>query len=161
MASLGREIHILWAGRHDRRPWEALCADYRKRLEREVPIRDQRIKAKVAGDAPERLRAEGEALLTALPDPCWTIVLDPRGRTLSSDDFAREMGRLHDEWPHPIAFLIGSDLGLDDSVIAHARSRLSFGSMIYGHQLARLMLYEQLYRSFSMRLGINYHRRSL
>lgn len=158
MAPLGREIHILWAGRHERRPWEALCADYRKRLERDLPVRDQRIKVKVGGDGPARLRAEGAALLAALPDPSWTIVLDPRGRSLSSEDFAHEMSRLHDEWSHPVSFLIGSDLGLDDSVAARARLRLSFGSMVYGHQLARLMLYEQLYRSFSLRHGINYHR---
>ena len=68
------------------------------------------------------------------------------------------MRRLADEWPHPIAFLIGSDLGLDPEIAAAARRRLSFGPMIFGHQLARLMLYEQIYRALAIERGIKYHR---
>ncbi len=93
-----------------------------------------------------------------LPDPCWTVALDPRGKALGSEAFARELRRLEAEWPHPIAFLIGSDLGLDEELTAAARQRLSFGPMIFGHQLARLMLYEQIYRSVAIRRGIKYHR---
>lgn len=93
-----------------------------------------------------------------LPDPCWTVALDPRGKALSSEAFAGELRRLETEWPHPIAFLVGSDLGLDEELAATARQRLAFGPMIFGHELARLMLYEQIYRSVAIRRGIKYHR---
>ena len=56
------------------------------------------------------------------------------------------------------AFLIGSEVGLDDEVTRQARSRLSLGPMILGHELARLVLYEQLYRSIAINRGIKYHR---
>lgn len=156
---MSREFLILWAGRHQRRDWEELCADYRKRIQRTSPIRDQMIKVKGSSEDPGRMKAEGEALLAAVPDPSWTVVLDPRGKTLSSEAFAAELGRLNDEWPHPVAFLIGSDAGLDEAVVKSARRRLSFGPMILGHELARLVLYEQLYRALCIQRGIKYHRR--
>ena len=156
---MSRRILVLWAGRHQRRPWEDLCADYRGRIERDVPIRDQMVKVRRSGDDPARGAAEGKALIEALPDPCWPIALDPRAKPWSSEKLATELARLRDEWPHPIAFLIGSDLGLDPEVLRASRSRLSFGPMIFGHELARLVLYEQIYRALSMGKGIKYHRR--
>ncbi|MEM8930152.1 MAG: 23S rRNA (pseudouridine(1915)-N(3))-methyltransferase RlmH [Acidobacteriota bacterium] len=156
---MSRRFLILWAGRHQRREWDALCADYRRRIEREMPVEDRLIKAKGSPDDPGRRATEGAALLAALPEPCWTVALDPRAKPRSSEDLARELARLRDEWPHPVAFLIGSDLGLDPTVVRAARTRLAFGPMVFGHELARLVLYEQLYRALSMGRGIKYHRR--
>ena len=152
----GRHLLVLWAGRHQREPWEGLCAGYRERIARHVEVSDRRVRA--AGDDAARRHAEGRAMRAALPDPCWTIALDPRGKLLSSEQLAAELRRLADEWPHPVAFLIGSELGLDPEVARACRRRLSFGPMIFGHELARLMLYEQIYRAISIDRGIKYHR---
>ncbi len=150
---------ILWAGRRWRKPWETLCDDYRTRIKRYAVLSDQRIKIRAGGNDPARRRhAEGRALEAALPEPCWTIALDGRGEMLSSEGLAAELGRLENEWPHPIAFLIGSDLGLAAEVTQRARRRLSLGPMTLGHHLARLVLYEQLYRAISINRGIKYHR---
>ncbi len=153
-----RKLLILWAGRHQRAPWEALCTEYRTRITRYAALSDQRIKVRRVGNDTARRRAEGQALLAALPKPCWTIALDARGITSSSEGLAAEIQRLADEWPHPVAFLIGSELGLDAEVTRQARRRLSLGPMILGHQLARLVLYEQIYRAISINRGIKYHR---
>lgn len=158
LKAVARQMRILWAGQHQRKPWEHLCEDYRSRIQRYAPIRDQWIKARSKGGDLARRKAEGEAMLAALPDPCWTIALDPRGKTSSSEELAVELRRLADEWPHPIVFLIGSDLGLAEKVVQGARRRLSFGPMILGHELARLVLYEQIYRAISIDRGIKYHR---
>lgn len=155
---MGRELLILWAGRHQRTPWESLCDEYRARITRYTKLRDHRLKIRGSGDDKARRRAEGQAFLAALPEPCWTIALDSRGEMLSSEKLAAEIQRLADEWPHPVAFLIGSELGLDSDVTRRARRRLSLGPMIFGHQLARLMLYEQLYRAMAINRGIKYHR---
>jgi 23S rRNA (pseudouridine1915-N3)-methyltransferase len=157
---MSRELHILWAGRHRRRSWDDLCADYRQRIERDLPVKDRMIKVKVAGQDPKRLRAEETAMLRALPDPAWTIALDARGRGLDSQQLARRLGEIREEWPHPIVFMIGSDLGLGKGVVEKARLKLSLGPMTYGHELARLMLYEQIYRAISIGKGIKYHRPS-
>ncbi len=155
---MARQLMILWVGRHQRAPWETLCDDYRKRITRYTVLRDQRIKVRSGGSDPARRRTEGRALEAALPEPCWTIALDMRGEMLSSEQLAAEIGRLADEWPHPVAFMIGSDLGLDAEVARKSRRRLSLGPMIFGHQLARLVLYEQIYRAISINRGIKYHR---
>ena len=154
---MSREILILWAGRHQRKTWEELCADYRRRIAREIPIRDQRVKVR-AGGGRARRRAEGRALEAALPDPCGSIALDRGGRMTSSEELADKLRGLHEKWPHPIAFLIGSDLGLDGGVLGTARERLSLGPMVLGHELARLVLYEQIYRAICIGRGIKYHR---
>lgn len=155
---MAREIVIAWAGRHQRSAWEDLCADYRKRIERTLPVRDLPIRARTGAEDPQRRRTEGQALLAALPDPCWTVALDSRGTTLSSETFAEELARLQREWPHPVAFLLGSDLGLDGQVLDRARKVIAFGPMTLSHELARLVLYEQLYRGLSIAAGIGYHR---
>lgn len=156
---MSRELVILWAGRHQRSPWETLCEDYRRRIARHVPIRDLPVKARGPGDDLGRRRAEGERLLATAPDPSFGIALDSRGRSLDSEALADFLTDLRREWPHPIAFFIGSDLGLAPEVVDSARDVISFGPMTLGHELARLVLYEQLYRSLSIELGINYHRR--
>lgn len=155
---MGREIRILWAGRHRRRSWEVLCEGYRRRIRRMTPVEDQPIKVKGAAAGVERLRAEGRALLAARPDPAWTIALDSRGDELTSEELAGRLGRLRREWPHPVVFVLGSDLGLADEVLAEARQTLSLGRVTLSHELARLVLYEQLYRALCIDAGINYHR---
>lgn len=149
---------IAWAGRHQRRAWEDLAADYRQKIERFLPVRDLAVKARTAGEGADRKRAEGRALLAALPDKSWTIALDPRGEMLSSEAFAAKLARLRRDWPHAIAFVLGSDLGLDEEISSRARQAISFGPLTLPHELARVVLYEQLYRALCIDAGINYHR---
>lgn len=155
---MGRELLIVWAGRHQRSNWEELALVYRRRIERFLAIRDLPVRARAAPEDPQRKRLEGAALLAALPEPCYTIALDSRGELLSSEALAERLGRLKREWTHPIAFLLGSDLGLDPAVLAAARLKLSLGPMTLTHELARVVLYEQLYRVLSIDAGMSYHR---
>ncbi len=94
---MARQLIILWAGRHQRAPWENLCREYRTRIERYAVLKDQRIKVRPGGNDKACRRAEGQALLAALPEPCWTIALDARGKMLSSEALAAEVQRLEDE----------------------------------------------------------------
>lgn len=155
---MGREYLIVWAGRHQRRSWEELCSGYRTRIARHLPVRELPVKVRRAGDGAERARAEGEALLAALPDPCWPVALDVGGKPVSSERLAARLARIHRDWPHPVAFLLGSDAGLDPKVVASARWVLSLGPMTLSHELARLVLYEQLYRALAINSGSRYHR---
>ena len=91
---MGRELLVLWDSRQRRDDWERICARYRKRIGREVPLREVVIRPRPGGEGPERRRAEGEALLAALPDPCWSVALDRRGEMRSSEKLAAWLGRL-------------------------------------------------------------------
>src|SRR4029078_7829193 len=151
-----REPAALWAGRHQRSHWEEICDSYRKRIARMASIRDVPVRARAAADDPQRLRREGRALLAALPASAWSIALDSRGERLSSEQFAERLARLRQEWPHPIAFLIGSALRLHPAGVDGGRPLLSLGPMTLSHELSRVVLYEQLYRALSIEAGMSY-----
>ena len=155
---MARELLILWAGRRRRDAWDRMCEPYRQRIERQAPLSESVVKVAGAGEGQSRRRAEGKALLAGLPSPCWTVAVDRRGVARSSHALADWLGRLRREWPHPIAFVLGSDVGLSSELMAEARDSLSFGPLTLPHELARLVLYEQLYRALSILAGMNYHR---
>ena len=155
---MSREIAIAWAGRHRREAWESLCAGYRRRIERFVPVRDLPVRVAERGSERDRRKAEGEALLSALPERRWVVALDGRGKARSSRDLARWWQELVARWPHTVAFLIGSDLGLAPDLVSSADETLSLGPLTLAHELARLVLYEQIYRALSIGAGIKYHR---
>ena len=79
----------------------------------------------------------------------------------SSTEMASWLQGLIDDWPGQIVFLLGSDLGLDTAVLDKARTRLSLSPLTLPHELARLVLYEQIYRSIGIQAGIKYHREPL
>jgi 23S rRNA (pseudouridine1915-N3)-methyltransferase len=155
---VGRELLIVWAGRRRRDAWDRMCQPYRERIERQMPLTESAVRVAAAGEGRERRRAEGRALLAGLPSPCWTVAVDRRGKARSSRALADWLGRRRREWPHPIAFVLGSDVGLSSELIAAADDSLSFGPLTLPHELARLVLYEQLYRALSILAGMNYHR---
>ena len=155
---MSREIVILWAARHRRGRFDEAIADYRQRIE--AGASDDRSPRAVADRRRGRRASprEGQALLEALPARSWTIALDPGGRMLDSEAFAERLRRLEETWPHAVVFVLGSDLGLARDVLDRANEKLSLGPMTLPHELARLVLYEQIYRAATIRSGINYHR---
>ena len=158
---MARELVIVWAGRHHRSGWEEICTTYRRRISHMVTVRDLPVRAKAASEDPQRLRIEGQALLAALPRPSYPIALDSRGESVDSSQLAERLARIKTDWPHPVAFLIGSDLGLDKAVLDEARWVLSLGRLTLSHELARVVLYEQLYRTLTIEAGMSYHREPL
>ena len=101
--------------------------------------------------------AEAEALLARL-DGAHLIACDEHGPTLSSRDFAGLIGRLRDDGERKLTLVIGGADGLDASVLAAAKARLSFGAQTWPHALARVMLAEQVYRAVTIVAGSPYHR---
>lgn len=154
-------FHLAWAGRHSPEPWESLSAEYRQRIQAFLPIREQAIRVGAPGEDRARRRLEGEALLAAAPKPAFLVALDERGVLWTSEELAKQVERWRAEWPHPVVFFLGSDVGLDPSLLETCRLRLAFGKMTLPHHLARLVLLEQLYRALSIVAGINYHRATL
>jgi len=155
------KFQLIWAGRHSPEPWESLSADYRRRIEAFVPIREQAIRVAAAGEDRSRRRLEGEALAAATPKPAFLVALDERGTAWTSEELAKQVERWRAEWPHPVVFYLGSDVGLDPALVESCRLRLALGRLTLPHHLARLVLLEQLYRALSIVAGINYHRATL
>ena len=152
------ELIVLWSGRHRRSRWQDLITDYASRVDTMVRLRDRQVRSRRDGSDKERRLREGEALIAALPRDAWVIALDGTGRLLSSEAFAERLTELENDWPHAVVFVIGSDVGLHEAVLARSNEVLSLGPMTLPHELARLVLYEQIYRAATIRGGINYHR---
>jgi 23S rRNA (pseudouridine1915-N3)-methyltransferase len=106
----------------------------------------------------ERRRDEAARLRTGFARDAAVIVLDERGRNLSSQDFAMRIAALRDGGRRAAAFVIGGPDGLDAALRAEAELVISFGQATWPHQLVRVMLAEQLYRAVTILSGHPYHR---
>jgi 23S rRNA (pseudouridine1915-N3)-methyltransferase len=113
-----------------------------------------------------RCRTEGfrteEAMLEWLErqqgrTPALAVLLDSRGRQMTSEDFARWLGARRDEGSQHIVFAIGPASGWSDDARTRAQLLISLGPMTLAHALARLVMAEQLYRAFTILTGHPYH----
>ena len=100
---------------------------------------------------------EGERLLARVPEDSELIVLDVLGKSLSSEELAAHLGEKMLEGTPNLAFVIGGAFGLSPAVRQAAQLRLSFSRMTFTHQMARLLLVEQVYRAFKILRGEKYH----
>jgi 23S rRNA (pseudouridine1915-N3)-methyltransferase len=113
--------------------------------------------SRAAGVA-DRKRDEAARLTSGLADKTVLIALDETGKLLSSEGFATELAQLRDEGVRDLALLIGGPDGLDPALRESARLVLSLGRMTFPHQIARMLLAEQIYRATTILSGHPYHR---
>ena len=140
----------------------AAVAEYKKRLAAFARVEEINLKEeKLAEDSPaaaERaLSAEGERILSRIPDGAYTVALCVEGKMLSSEALAALVGKAKDE-KGKLCLIIGSSYGLSPAVKARADFRLSLSPMTFPHQLMRVILAEALYRSFTILAGKTYHK---
>jgi 23S rRNA (pseudouridine1915-N3)-methyltransferase len=149
-------FHLLAIGRMRRGPLLDLQAEYAGRLVPRPVITE--LDEKRPLPEPQLKAREAALLVAAVPEGARFVALDPRGQTWSSRDLATRLRDWADRGVGTVAFAIGGAAGLDDTVLAKADTTLSFGSMIWPHFLARVMLLEQLYRAQQILVGHPYHR---
>jgi 23S rRNA (pseudouridine1915-N3)-methyltransferase len=158
------KLHILAIGRLKAGPELALFDDYLKRargLGRScgvTDISDRDFPESKLPDAKSRMAAEAALLAGTNPDPSFRVVLDERGKALSSDDFALTLKRHLDQGTGAVTFLIGGPDGHALQTRSQAGLLLSFGPMTWPHRLARVMLAEQIYRAVTILVKHPYHR---
>jgi 23S rRNA (pseudouridine1915-N3)-methyltransferase len=106
----------------------------------------------------ERMSAEAQLLLSAVPKSAAKVLLEAPGKPLSSEAFAQRLAQWRDESRPAACFLIGGADGLGPEVRADVALSLSFGAATWPHQLVRVMLLEQVYRAVTILSGHPYHR---
>ena len=143
-------------GRLKRGPAADLAAEYLRRIAWPVTVREVEERRPLPVEA--RRRREGELLLAQLDPGACMVALDERGEAPTSVAFADMLGRWRDGGAPQIAFLIGGADGLDEVVRARADHLLALGPMTWPHQLARVLLLEQIYRAQQILAGHPYHR---
>lgn len=136
-------------------------SDYIDRIRRYASLDHIEVKEEPTpgrGTAPNGLCKEGERILRRVPMNAFIVALDPAGESCSSDGLARRISRIGLEGTGRIAFVVGGPSGLAARVIRRADWRLSLSSLTFPHEIARLVLLEQIYRAFTIMRGEPYHR---
>lgn len=139
------------------------CAEYSKRLSSFCRLEIIEIDEERASDNPSPaeicrvIEKEGERIAKKIPKGSYIIPLCIEGKEYSSPDFSLLIEKISLE-ASSICFIIGGSFGLSDNVKSLARTKLSFGKMTLPHQLARMVLLEQVYRAFSISSNSKYHK---
>ncbi|MGH9442134.1 MAG: 23S rRNA (pseudouridine(1915)-N(3))-methyltransferase RlmH [Thermoanaerobaculia bacterium] len=148
-------FRFIWVGKSEEGEYARGIERYRARLSRwasveEVVIRPERDRDDAAA------RREGARILDALRGR--VVVLDERGRMKSSEEFAKMLANHRERDPRPLSFVVGGASGVSPEVVSRADEVLSLSRLTFPHQVARLLLVEQVYRALSIQAGLSYHR---
>lgn len=153
-------LHLCAVGRLRAGPERALVDDYLQRLDRTGrplglgPVTEHEVEDKRGGG----MTAEAALLAKVVPDGSALCVLDERGKTQSSPEFAQTLAAWRDGGRQDAAFVIGGADGVDPALRGRADLVISLGRMVWPHMLVRVMLAEQLYRAATILSGSPYHR---
>ena len=157
------KIRIVAVGKLKEKYLREGVAEYEKRLAPFASVELLETREEYMAENPseaqrqETLAKEGERLLRLVPEKSFLIVLDVKGKLLSSEALAKELASLALQGQSDLTFLIGGAFGLSPAVRERADLRISFSPMTFTHQMVRLLLYEQIYRAFKINRGEKYH----
>ena len=138
-------------------------AEYKKRLSQyarveEIEIKEERINNEDnRAEIESALAREADKILAAIPKDAMKIALCVEGKQYTSEDLAKLIGEGNDRGGK-IAFVIGSSYGLSEKVKKECDVRLSFSKLTFPHQLMKVVLFEAVYRSFTILSGKRYHK---
>ena len=157
-------IKILCVGKIKEKFYRDAIAEYEKRLSRYcklsvIEVADEKTPDK-SSEAEEQQIKEKEAtrLMAHIRDNDYVIALAIDGNTFDSVAFANHMGQVAVSGKSNLVFVIGGSLGLHQSILCKCNERLSFSAMTFPHQLMRVILLEQLYRSYRILNHEPYHK---
>ena len=157
-------ITVICIGKLKENYWKDAVAEYIKRLKSYcrteiVELKESRLAANPSrADELSVIQAEGEEILGKISSDAYVITLEIKGKKLSSEKLSEKLGELALDGHSNITFVIGGSLGLSEDVSKRADFKLSFSDMTFPHQMMRVILLEQIYRSFKILHNEPYHK---
>lgn len=157
-------VNIITVGKLKEDYLRAACGEYGKRLSAFCRISVVELPESRLGDDPsdkEIARALGEEadrIRDKLPNGSFNIAMCIEGKEIASESLADLLEKVPTEGKSTINFIIGSSYGIDEGLKKQADFRLSMSKMTFPHQLARVMVMEQVYRGFMINSGKRYHK---
>jgi 23S rRNA (pseudouridine1915-N3)-methyltransferase len=160
------KMKIVWVGKTKEAAIQSLTEEYLKRISRYVQLegivmRDEGALLELCGrSTAKRGKAASGAkssFVTSTLVKSTLVVMDARGKQLSSEEFARFLADYQDRNPLPIVFAVGPADGFSEACKTAAQHTISLGRMTLAHELARVVLLEQIYRAFTIIKGHPYH----
>ncbi len=158
------KITLITVGKIKEKFYRDAIAEYSKRLNRYcklniIEVADEKTPDKASEALEQQIKEkEGERILSKLSEDAYTIVLAIDGKNPDSVELAEKVKQLGVHGVSHIQFIIGGSLGLDEAVMKKADYKLSFSRMTFPHQLMRVILLEQIYRSYRIISGEPYHK---
>ncbi|MEG0979117.1 MAG: 23S rRNA (pseudouridine(1915)-N(3))-methyltransferase RlmH [Oscillospiraceae bacterium] len=140
------------------------CLEYSKRLSAYCKLSVIELAPKVLPDNPSdaqisnALKDEGDKIIEKIPNGSAVFAMCIEGKQRTSTELSDEIAKLAVDGASNITFVIGGSFGLSDEVKQKSGNKLSMSKMTFPHQLARVMLLEQLYRAFQISSGGKYHK---
>lgn len=158
------KISIITVGKIKEKYWKDAIEEYSKRLSKYckleiLEVADEKTPDQVSDVVEDAIRdKEGERILKLIKDDAYVITLEINGRGLSSEELADKIETLGVQGKSHIAFVIGGSIGLGKEVLKRSDFALSFSKMTFPHQMMRVVLLEQIYRSYRIINGEPYHK---
>lgn len=153
-----KSLRIITVGKAHAAFWKEAAAYYLERISRWRQITDTIIRdANPALPVPMRVEEEGRRILEAVAPQDIVVCLDEKGRSMTSRDFSRFLEAMSADAAHRPCFIVGGPFGLHGSVRQKAHHLIAFGPQTLPHELARVVLLEQLYRAETLLRNIPYH----
>ena len=160
-----QNIDLICVGKLNAKYFAEGVAEYQKRLAafaafRIIELPEEKIEEKNASDAvvKKALDKEGKAILSNVRKGAAIVAMCIEGKQLSSEELSRDIEQAAVGGSGNLVFIIGGSHGLTDEVKRRANFKLSMSKMTFPHQLARVMLLEQIYRAFMISSGGKYHK---
>ena len=158
------KITVITVGKIKEKYLEDAIAEYSKRLSRYckleiIQVADEKTPDRASEVVETQIKdKEGERLLSHIKDTAYVVALAIEGKMISSEELAELIDGLGVRGESHIQFVIGGSLGLSKKVMKRADYALSFSKMTFPHQLMRVILLEQIYRSYRIVNGEPYHK---
>ena len=158
------KIKIVTVGKLKEKYLKDGIAEYSKRLSRfanleMIELAHEKTPDRASDSENQKiLELEGTRILSKIGDRDFVIVLAIEGKTLSSEEFSKQLEQAPINGFSTLTFVIGGSLGLSPQVKKRANLSISFGRLTLPHQLMRLVLVEQIYRAFTIQQGSPYHK---
>lgn len=158
------KITVICVGKLKEKFFREASAEYEKRLGRYcrleiIEVTDEKTPDGAGGALEEQIREkEASRILRYIRDDAFVCTLEIKGERLDSTAFAGRLEKLAVQGKSHIQFVIGGSLGLHGSVTGRSHWAVSFSDMTFPHQLMRIILLEQIYRSFRITAGEPYHK---
>ena len=148
-------LRFIWVGKTRNKNYRELQEEYLRRLEHFVKCETVEVRDSAPGDTKE---IEGKRILEKVNQNSFVCLLDVTGQGISSPELAKEVEKCWDGGLKEIAFVIGGAEGVSPGVAARADLRLSLSFLTFTHEMARVVLLEQLYRAYTIIKGYPYQK---
>lgn len=152
------KLHFVWIGKTKERHCAALVNDYLDRIKRFSQVDVSELKEQHSGDELRVIAAESVKLLGAIEKDDFVVLLDEHGHEKTSLELAELLSTCQRNSTKRMAFVIGGFAGVSSDVRKRADVQISLSRMTLTHELARVILTEQVYRSFTILAGLPYHK---